>query len=62
MNPIAIFTITTLLAFAVWVESYRLRLALRIYTDQIYSTWGRSSWVYSNQRTEQYWMEKNLKQ
>ncbi len=32
MNPIAIFTITTLLAFAVWVESYRLRLALRIYT------------------------------
>jgi len=58
MNEIFLFTLTTFAMFAIWNESYRLRLILRAYIERIGNTWGKAKWVYSNQKETQSWMLK----
>jgi len=53
------FTLITFIAFVIWNESYRLRLAMRDLIDNISGTYSKANGIYQNPRSYQEWMRRN---
>jgi len=56
------FTLITFAMFAIWNESYRLRLAMRDLIDKIGGTYSKANGIYQNPRSYREWMRSNTVQ